>query len=217
MLNGVLTICPAADATSVPAFLAIQTNVQTWSADFVQTRTLKSLTQPLTSTGRVVFLAPDSFRWEIGQPAQTIALRRTNEMLVIYPQLKRVERYPLATESRAPWQDMLTLLEAGFPGDAATIESRFRILSATTSNGICRLELSPRATATRKWVSQIQLAFATNTGSLVSTELKFADGSALRNDFTNGVVNTPLNGVLFHPEVPADFKITQPLARSPTR
>src|ERR1041385_2872664 len=79
----------------VSSWLAAQTNVQTWSADFTQTKTLKSLVQPLTATGRVWFANPDRFRWELGHPPQTIAVRSGDEMRVIYPSLKRVELYPL--------------------------------------------------------------------------------------------------------------------------
>src|SRR5436190_8655940 len=78
------------------AWLAAQPNIRTWSADFIQTRALKSLTQPLTATGQVWFAEPNRFRWELGHPPQTIAVRAPSELLVIYPRLKRVERYPLS-------------------------------------------------------------------------------------------------------------------------
>src|SRR5580765_5703542 len=96
-------------------WLDAQTNISTWSADFIQTRTLKSLAQPLTATGHVWFAAPNRFRWELGSPAQTVAVRSTKELLIIYPRLKRVERYPLAGEQTGPWREALSLLEAGFP------------------------------------------------------------------------------------------------------
>src|SRR6266576_4125887 len=99
----------------VSSWLTAQTNIQTWSADFVQTRSFKSLTQPLTATGHLWFAAPNRFRWELGNPPQTIALRATNEMLVIYPKMKRVERYPLSGSQAGEWRDMLALLETGFP------------------------------------------------------------------------------------------------------
>src|SRR5215204_2840969 len=67
------------------SWLSAQTNFQTWSADFVQTRTLKSLTQPLTAKGRVWFAEPNLFRWELGNPPQTIAVRAPDQMLVISP------------------------------------------------------------------------------------------------------------------------------------
>src|SRR5436190_174385 len=87
---------PAGGASSfLGAWLNSQTNIQTWSAEVIQTRALKSLTQPLTASGHVWFAAPNRFRWELGNPPQTIALRQPEQMLVIYPKLKRVEKYPL--------------------------------------------------------------------------------------------------------------------------
>src|SRR5262249_20656241 len=76
----------AADTNAIlNSWFAAQTNLQTWSADFTQTRTLKALTQPLVAVGRVWFAMPNRFRWELGSPPQTIALRNADEMLVIYP------------------------------------------------------------------------------------------------------------------------------------
>src|SRR4051812_37750988 len=61
------------------SFLEGQKKVQTWSAEFVQTRTMKSFAKPLTATGHVWFSAPNRFHWELGQPPQTIAVRGQNE------------------------------------------------------------------------------------------------------------------------------------------
>ena len=64
------------DASAVlDAWFAAQKDLHSWSADFVQTRILKTLTQPLTAVGRLWFAEPNDFRWELGRPAQTIALR----------------------------------------------------------------------------------------------------------------------------------------------
>src|SRR5262245_46490223 len=80
----------AADTNEVlNSFLASQTKIKTWSADFVETRTSKSFVQPLTAEGHVWFSAPDRFHWELGQPPQTIAVRQPEQMLVIYPKMKR--------------------------------------------------------------------------------------------------------------------------------
>jgi outer membrane lipoprotein-sorting protein len=43
------------------------------------------------------------------------------------------------------------------------------------------------------------------------TEMKFADGSRLRNDFTNVIVNQPLDPKLFEADVPPDYTVTEPL------
>src|ERR1035438_5256864 len=58
----------------------VQTNLQSWAGDFTQTRTLTVLNQPLISHGKV-WVKPGEFRWELGQPAQTIVLRTPEQLL----------------------------------------------------------------------------------------------------------------------------------------
>jgi outer membrane lipoprotein-sorting protein len=206
---------PAAETNSlVSSWLGAQTNIQTWSAEFIQTRTLKSLTQPLTKTGHVWFAAPNRFRWELGQPAETIAVRAPAEMLVIYPRLKRVERYPLTGQQTGPWRDALALLEAGFPRSPAEMESRLRILSQTITNDSCDLALEPRSAGARRMMPQIDIAFDTRDFSLRATELRFADGSTMRNDFMNPTLNPKLEDSLFAPQIPANYKTIEPLKKT---
>jgi outer membrane lipoprotein-sorting protein len=202
------------DAQTSPlltSWLSAQTNFHTWSADFVQTRTLKSLTQPLTARGRVWFAEPNLFRWELGDPPQTIAVREPEEMLVISPRLKHVERYSLNGTQAGPWRDALALLEAGFPRNQADLESHFRILSQTVSNEICEVALQPKSSMARRMMPQIKIAFGTNDFSLRATELQFADGSTMRNDFTNAVLNPTLDRSLFAPKIESDFKVVEPM------
>ena len=199
------------DTSPLATWLSAQTNIQTWSADFVQTRSLKSLTQPLTAGGHVWFAEPNRFRWELGHPPKTIAVRARDEMLIFYPLLKRVERYPLTGEQTGQWRDALALLEAGFPRSQSELESRFRILSQIVTNGICELSLQPKSAAARRMMPQIKIAFSTADFSLRATELQFADGSTLRNDFRNPELNPKLDPALFTPKLEGDFKIVEPL------
>ena len=81
LCSGVAAI--AADLnTVVNGWLSHQTNVQTWSAEFTQTRRIKAIAQPLVSTGQVWFAAPQNFRLELGKD-QTIAIRSNETMLVV--------------------------------------------------------------------------------------------------------------------------------------
>ncbi len=201
----------AVPATVLSRFLAGQTNVQTWSADFVQVRTLKALTQPLRTPGHLWFAAPNRFRWELGRPAQTIAVRREHEMLVLYPRLKRAERYSLAKESPAAWRDALALLDAGFPRSAAEIESRFRILDERLTDNLATVVLEPKSPAARRFMSKLRLIIDPASLELKATELEFADGSTLRNEYAQGVANGPLDEKLFQPEISPAFKIVEPL------
>ena len=203
---------PACGADSaLGAWLNSQTHIQTWSAEVIQTRALKSLAQPLTATGRVWFAAPNRFRWELGDPPQTIALRHPGQMLVIYPKLKRAEKYPLTGAHAGPWADTLALLEAGFPRSQSELESRFRVESEATANGVHEVTLQPKSAAARRMMPHIKIAFATRDFSLRSTELLFADGSTMRNDFTNAVMNPNLDDSVFAFDVDASFKVIEPL------
>ena len=197
----------------VTAWLNAQTNIQTWSANVVQTRNLKSVAQPLTAEGRVWFAAPNRFRWEIGIPPQTIAVRKPDEMLVIYPRLKRAERFPLAQQNAGPFKDTLTLLDAGFPRSRADLDARFQVFSESISNEVCTIVLQPKSPSARRIMPEIRVAFGTNDWTLRSTELQFADGSKMHNQFRNPKLNPPVDENLFNPVFDPDIKIVEPMKK----
>ncbi len=204
----------AADTNAVlNSWFAAQSNLRTWTADFTQTRTIKTLTQPLIATGHVWFATPNRFRWELGSPARTIAVRQADQMLVIYPLLKRAERYPLAGNDSSQWREALSLLEAGFPRSRVELESRYKMLSFGETNGAWQLALQPASAFARRMMKEIRVGFATNDFSLASTELIFPDGSGMRNDFKNAILNPPIDESAFAWKPDPDFKITEPLAK----
>jgi outer membrane lipoprotein-sorting protein len=192
------------------AWFAAQKKLHTWSADFIQTRALKTLTQPLIARGHIAFAMPDDFCWELGHPTQTIALRHGDEMFVIYPRLKRAERYPLGAAAPTEWRDTMSLLQAGFPRDRKEFDTQFQILSLTETNGAWQISLEPKSAFTRRMMPELRIGLATNDFSLASTELVFVDGSRMRNDFTNAFLNPPLDENLFKWTPPSDFKVTNP-------
>jgi outer membrane lipoprotein-sorting protein len=48
---------------------------------------------------------------------------------------------------------------------------------------------------------------------MATTEMRFADGSSLRNDFTNVLLNPTIDPAKFETALPADFTVTEPLRR----
>ena len=203
-------VVSADSSANLQAWFAAQANIWTWSADFAQTRTLKALAQPLVSEGRLWFAAPNHFRWELGSPAQTIAVRKSNEVVVAYPQLRRAERYVLDDSARNPMRDMLSLLEAGFPRSQAELEKTFRIESVREEQGTLQLALVPRAAAARRWVEKVELELSTKDHSLRSSSLHFKDGSTLRNDYRNLKINPELPHELFATDIPSGYKVAEP-------
>jgi len=206
-------ICAVDNPRLVDSWLNAQTNIQTWTADVVQTRNLKSLARPLSKEGRVWFAAPNRFRWEIGTPAETIAVRKPGEMLVIYPRLKRAERFPLDQQEAGPFKDTLALLDAGFPRSRTDLDTRFNIASQSLSNDVCTLVLQPKSPSARRMMPELRIAFGTNDWTLRSTELKFADGSTMHSAFRNPKLNPPVAENLFNPAIEADIKIVEPMKK----
>jgi outer membrane lipoprotein-sorting protein len=201
----------AADLSElVDRWCAAQTNIQTWTADLTQTRTLKVLSQPLVTRGKVWAALPNRFRWELGQPAQTIALRQPDQLMLVYPRLKRAEKYPLNDAQPGPWKDVLALLDASFPRSRAELESKFRV-QGTETNATVQLTLLPKSATARKFVTEIQVSFHTHDFSPAATELRFSDGSSMRSDFTNAVLNAPLDAGLFQARLDPDFTVVEPL------
>ena len=202
----------AADpAVVIPKWLANQTNIQTWAADFRQVRTLKSLTQPLVSTGQVWFAAPRNFRWELGgDPPQTIAIRKDDLMLVAYPRLERVEKYEFSQMENNQWKDTLALLQTGFPRSREELNDQFEISSLSEIQQLYQLELIPRSAGARKMMPKIHLLLSTNNFTLAGTELFFVDGSSMRNEFYNVQTNVSISNQ-FDFQIPSGFKVIEPM------
>jgi outer membrane lipoprotein-sorting protein len=214
-----LWILPCVAATALHAadfeaqfnqWFAAQTNMQNWSADFTQTRTLVALSEPLKSKGKV-WVQPGSFRWELGQPAQTIVVRNPDELLILYPRFKRAELYPLDKIPAGPIKDAMALLDVSLPRDRASMEQHFQLLSATETNATLQMTLQPKSVSARQFIGNVIIGFHTNDYAIADSEMQFADGSTLRNDFTNVVFNQPMDSKLFGTNLPPDYTVVEPL------
>jgi outer membrane lipoprotein-sorting protein len=220
-LRGCLWLAPLMTAAIVHAadydaqfnqWFAAQTNMQSWAADFHQTRTLKALAEPLKSTGKV-WVRPGQFRWELGQPPQTVVVRNPDELLIMYPRFKRAEVYDLDKIPPGPIKDAMALMDVSIPRDRATMEEHFQLLSATITNSILQMTLQPKSSSARQFIGALQIGFHTNDYIIADSEMQFSDGSTLRNDFTNLVANQPMDPKLFATNIPADYSVVNPLAQ----
>lgn len=191
-------------------WFAAQAGLKSWSAEFTQTRSLKALKEPLKAPGRLWFAAPDRFRWELGVPAQTIAVRTADELMVVYPRLKRAERYSLRGDTGEAWRGALALLDAGFATNRAALEARFQVASQTPVADGMQIVLKPLGSSARRFMTEVRLVIDREGIEMLANEMRFADGSALRNDFTNTVRNPALPDTLFHYQIPGDFKVVEP-------
>jgi outer membrane lipoprotein-sorting protein len=192
-------------------WLNAQSTVTSWTADVVQTRKLRSLVRPLTSQGKVWFVQPSRFRWQLGDPPRTIAVRSDNVLVVMYPRLRQAERYAAGDDVDQSWQQALDLLEIGFPADAETFLSRYELMSTLLTDGVWTFDLRPAARSARRLLEAVRLEVSDEDLVLLATELVFPDGSKMRNDFSRHAVNPNLDAALFSVEIPGDFEVVDPL------
>jgi outer membrane lipoprotein-sorting protein len=211
-----LVILQAIAQTSDPremldTWLEKQAQVRTWSADVVQSRKLKSLVHPLESRGRVWFAQPNRFRWQLGDPPRTIAVRTGDELLIVYPRLKQLERYPLTDAIDPAWKQALALLEVGFPSDPQRFLAQYELVSATASDSVWGFELRPSGNAARRLIERVRLEVSSEDFTLLATELEFPDGSTMRNQFSHHRLNAELDPSLFDVDASKDYEVVSPL------
>jgi outer membrane lipoprotein-sorting protein len=199
----------SADA-ALDRWLEAQAGLTSWKSEFVQTRHLQALAQPLSAPGTVWFEAPDRFRWELGRPVRSIALRNGSDLWMLSPALKRAERYGLASVAQGPMKDALTLLDTGFPRNGADFRKRFELLQFSGTNAAWVFRLRPRSPATRRLLPALSLEVRTNDLALVASELEFSDGSRMRNEFTASERNPSISPDTFTPSLGPEWKVTEP-------
>jgi outer membrane lipoprotein-sorting protein len=215
ILQAALASFAAPNDKLVEDWLKAQSAVRAWEADFKQTRQLKALTEPLVATGKLWFAAPDRFRWEIMKPAPTLAVREQDVLLVIFPKLKRAEKYSLARIREGPWKDLMGLLDTGFPRNRAKFERQFHVRDVVPIPGGQRLVIEPVSALVKKYMPEIDIDISTPDLTLLATSMTFVDGSVLKNEFSNPRKNPPIDDALFQPALGPDYKITEPLSEAP--
>ena len=214
-LQVILPVMAGAEVSTglVDQWLEHQAQIRTWSADVLQIRKLKSLARPLESTGRVWFRQPNRFRWQLGDPPRTVAVRTADALTVIYPRLKQAERYPISGVSDPAWKQVLTLLEVGFPSDKDTFYSRYEVLSARRTDSKLIFEVRPSSSAARRLLEKVHLEVSSEDFTLTVTELVFPDGSSMRNQFSGHQLNPDLDDGLFRVDLGEDYQMVEPLKR----
>jgi outer membrane lipoprotein-sorting protein len=186
------------DLTPIKKWIARQDELRTVQADFTQTRALRALRDPIATPGHIWFEAPNSLRWELGDPAKTVVVRTGENYFLIQPAKKKAERFsPSAAGKQGQAQGFMAMMSFPLAKDFADFNRQFETLAVTSTEGRCHLEVLPRETQERKFLSAIKIDFDTATGHLISFELDTRDGSSMRNDFTNVRMNQKIDRHVF--------------------
>lgn len=185
------------DMTPVKKWLAKQEDLHTVQADFTQTRALRALRSPIATPGHMWFAMPDSLRWELGDPAKTIVIRKGDTYVIIQPAKKKAERYKAEAIAKKGGSMGFAMINFPIAKDFADFNRQFETLAVNVTDNHCHLEILPRDAQAKKMLAAIKFDFDTATGHLLSFELTTRDGSSMRSDFTNVRMNQKIDRHVF--------------------
>jgi outer membrane lipoprotein carrier protein len=198
---------PAPDLSPLKEWIARQKDVRSVSADFTQTRTLRTLRSPIAGGGRLWFMAPDWFRWELGSPPKIIILGTPKGLTVIQPERKRAERKPRAAPGTLQDAGALGMMRIPGGGSFEEFQKNVRVLAFESSGSRCHLEMLPRDAQASRALAAIKVDFDTVTGHWLSLEIVTREGSSIRNDFRNVRINPKLEKRVFEYDL-TGFQVT---------
>ncbi|GAA5482540.1 LolA family protein [Haloferula sargassicola] len=184
------------DTAPLARWLEAQKSVRSLDADFIQERTLPALKKPVSTPGRLTLVMPGKLRWDLGQPAKTIAVSDGETMTLVDVQKKRARQLD-ADSSKARSFSLLgdDALHGGLDG----FTKAFELVESRMTDGIYQLTTRPKDRRMRDKVGYVFFDIDPATNRLRALEVRLDDKSRIRTVFKN----TRLNA-----DVPADrFKV----------
>ena len=183
----------SADNAALDSWLKRQTTVRTLEAEFTQERKLPSLKQAVSTPGKLVFAKPGKVRWQLGEPAATLAISDGNQFTLLDTAAKTARR--IAVDS--PQAARFSLLTGdGFQTPEA-FHQAFEVADHRIDAGIHQYTLKPRDRRTRSPVPWIFLNIDPAKNELSAMEMELKDKSRIRTVFRNPRFNRELPSSVF--------------------
>lgn len=195
---------PAVDARPVKKWLSAQERIHSLKADFMQTRSFHALRDPFVSPGTFWFVAPGSFRFEIGAPAKMISLRKGDAIYMIEPPKKRAEVFPVDQLQK---KSSPALFRFPIAKDWDDFNRQFELKESRVEGNHAHIEVVSRDAMMRKLVTYARFDFEMDSGNLLAVEMAFKDGTSMRNEFTNVQINPKIDPAVFQYDL-SEFQVT---------
>lgn len=189
---------PSLDLSLLENSFQAQKKIRSISAEFIQTRALKTLKSPIAIKGRFWFEAPDLFRWELGEPAKSIVIGSHKGVSIIQPAKKRVEKMDFTNPAQAQGApEFLRMMNMLSSRSVENLQNEMNILSLKNTGSNCRLEMLPKDPQMAKGLTSLVLDFDQSTGYWIAFELVTKEGSSMRTEFRNVQLNAKLDARTF--------------------
>jgi outer membrane lipoprotein-sorting protein len=168
---------------------AIQRDIQTLRARFVQRRRLELFAEELVSRGEFYFKRPDRFRWDVDEPLRASMVVADGKILTSDGDGTQAHAAPLPVSAT----DIAGLLT----GSVDVLRGLFEVRVLAPAAGGERLELRPREPALARTMRLVTLELAPREKYVQRMALEEASGDRIEITFDDVQVNGVLPDALF--------------------
>lgn len=156
-----------------------QKNVGDMEVPFLQTRTTPALKQPVVTKGRFWRFADGCFRWELGEPADTVLVHDAQEFRV---QEGTGADWRVLDAEDPRWR-MWSRFLSGREASPEELQRHFLVDEEVQSETVTAISLRPKAPFMRRHLRQLDLQISPQTARLVQLRVLQGDGSTLLMTF----------------------------------
>jgi outer membrane lipoprotein carrier protein len=181
----------------IQTWLKRQHEIKSLSADFVQTRSLRSLQSPIKNRGHLWLVKPDLFRWQLGDPPKTVVVRKGHNVDLISPLRHQLRSLDPEEAQRQLGMQGAAMMDTPVAKDYADFTRRFDILNVQSSDGVCQISILPKQDEARKFLERISLTFKIADGHLLAFGMWLRSGAAIENEFSKVEINRPIPRSVF--------------------
>ncbi|MEM6916179.1 MAG: outer membrane lipoprotein carrier protein LolA [Verrucomicrobiota bacterium] len=195
----------AADMSVIQRWMSTNSGVRSIQIDFTQTRTMRSIKVPIRQTGTLwLNYGTDQFRWQTGNPPQTIVTKHRGNLYILRVPTKKFERRS-AGSGDVPHG--LMAMATGFPRSTSEFQRKYSVQSIETEGSVYRIVTQPKGQAGRG-VKNFVFMVGRDDYRLRGMEIFLSDGSFVKTAFNRVIPNVGIPGNLFTPDL-TGFKETK--------
>ncbi len=178
----------ASDVTVLKTWIQAQGEINSLTGCFSQERKLKVLRKTLVAPGRFWYQAPDRFRWDIGDPARSVAIQNADKLTVIDLEKGKAQVSGAEPDSSR----MAAYLQMSFPRDWESFQRQFRVLSVDRTGNVFLARLEPLDAGAARGVRGISFEIDAESFATLAFVLDLKDGSEMRTSFSGVQRDVPV-------------------------
>lgn len=186
-----------ADNAKLDAWLQRQATIRSLEVDFTQERKLPALKNPVITPGKLSFTMPDKVRWQLGEPAETLAMSDGSNFFLIEVAKKRARK----TSVDSPEAARFSLLSGKAFQSSENFHAAFDVIAHQIDSGIHQYTIQAKDRRMRSQVPWIFLNIDPAKNELRAMEIELQDKSRVRTIFRNPKFNSEIPDSRYTPDL----------------